>query len=148
MSWEIEAAKGTWKWMCKNLGRPLAALIVLAGCFIYFTNKFSENIDLHSRSKSFLIQMKAAEIHKIDSARNENKEHFNKLESTVDFLIMNVPIWISRSESNVKNDMADQIIFMVDNWNIGKKAIIDEIHLFKNTTKRDTINYKIGVEKK
>jgi hypothetical protein len=149
MSWELEAIKNIWNWMCKHLGKPLAGLIVVAGCLIYFTNKFGENIKLHSKSSSFLVTMRADEIHKIDSARGEVKE-VRMVLCDMKQDIIDLRTLIIQVNRDIVTQTGNQIDYAVRYSGQNKDMIIEAMRDIRSAylNKIDTINYKIGVDKK
>ena len=130
--------------------RPVLSVIIMAlalGCYLWIKFDNSKVLAIQNHIKN--VDMQALQIHKVDSARSEVKElvtRVDKIQESIETLNQNIPVWINKSTNKTFKKIGDLMIFIEDNQNIGKKAIIDAIHLLTINEMGDTLKYNIVVK--
>jgi uncharacterized protein YlxW (UPF0749 family) len=140
-----------YKFLVNKIGKWLTIFFIIIFILLYLYFKIEENKTLHTDTRIAVTTRQAVEIHKIDSARYEVRELHNDIKELKSD-IKDLKLWVIQGNRDMINQFTNQLDYVVKYAGTNKEMIIDEIHnvrdAYNNTLKRDTVNLKIGVDRK
>lgn len=147
MSWQIDILQKSWDWL-NHRSRPVfTTLFLLLILLFYLYWKFEENKNINVIAKIKTLEGQSLIVHKTDSARNEIKELKTDVLSLKND-IKDLKKFIVYSNNNIFSQVSGQLDYIVQFQAINKNAILSEIHNWRDAVTKDTLQLKIGVDKR